>query len=77
MKSPRSRTKINKQWFKQQAREQNLENGKLLVEKEFKRLGLTNIDLNDYVSSFNVRTLEDLYVGIGCGDIQWKTHHPN
>jgi len=42
----------------------------LLVEKEFKRLGLTNIDLNDYVSSFNVRTLEDLYVGIGCGDIQ-------
>jgi GTP pyrophosphokinase len=68
VKSPRSRTKI-KQWFKQQAREQNLENGKLLVEKEFKRLGLTNIDLNDYVSSFNVRTLEDLYVGIGCGDI--------
>ncbi len=68
VKSGRSRAKI-KQWFKQQAREQNLEHGKLLVEKEFKRLGLTNIDLNDYVSSFNVRTLEDLYVGIGTGDI--------
>ncbi len=68
VKSPRSRAKI-KQWFKQQAREQNLEHGKLLVEKEFKRLGLTSIDLEDYVSSFNVRTLEDLYVGIGCGDI--------
>ena len=68
VKSGRSRAKI-KQWFKQQAREQNLEHGKLLVEKEFKRLGLTNIDLNEYVSSFNVRTLEDLYVGIGTGDI--------
>ncbi len=68
VKSSRSRGKI-KQWFKQQAREQNLEHGKLLVEKEFKRLGLTSIDLNDYVSGFNVRTLDDLYVGIGCGDI--------
>ena len=68
VKSSRSRSKI-KQWFKQQAREQNLEHGKLLIEKEFKRLGLTNIDLDDYVSSFNVRTLDDLYVGIGCGDI--------
>ena len=68
VKSSRSRAKI-KQWFKQQAREQNLEHGKLIIEKEFKRLGLTNIDLEDYVSSFNVRTLDDLYVGLGCGDI--------
>mgnify|MGYP001282614054 FL=1 len=68
VKSGRSRSKI-KQWFKQQAREQNLEHGKLLIEKEFKRLGLTDIDLNEYVASFNVRTLEDLFVGIGCGDI--------
>lgn len=68
VKSSRSRAKI-KQWFKQQAREQNLEHGKLLVEKEFKRLGLSNIDLNEYVGSFNVRTLDDLFVGIGCGDI--------
>ena len=68
VKSGRTRAKI-KQWFKQQAREQNLEHGKLLVEKEFKRLGLNGIDLNDYVASFNVRSLEDLYVGIGSGDI--------
>lgn len=68
VKSSRSRAKI-KQWFKQQAREQNLEHGRLLIEKEFKRLGLTDINLNDYAASFNVRTVDDLYVGIGTGDI--------
>jgi len=68
VKSPRTRAKI-KQWFKQQDREQNLEHGKLIVEKEFKRLGITQIDLNQFLDDFHVKTLDDLYVGIGCGDI--------
>ncbi|MFZ3069814.1 MAG: bifunctional (p)ppGpp synthetase/guanosine-3',5'-bis(diphosphate) 3'-pyrophosphohydrolase [Anaerolineaceae bacterium] len=68
VKSARSRSKI-KQWFKQQDREQNLDHGKLVVEKEFKRLGLGQIDLNEFLDDFHVKTLDDLYVGIGCGDI--------
>jgi len=68
VKSARTRSKI-KQWFKQQDREQNLEHGKLLIEKEFKRLGIGQIDLLEFLDYFHVRTLDDLYVGIGCGDI--------
>ena len=68
VKSNRTRSKI-KQWFKQQDREQNLEHGKMTIEKEFKRLGIGQVDLNQFVDEFHVKTLDDLYVGIGCGDI--------
>lgn len=68
VRSTRSRAKI-RQWFKQQDRDQNLEHGKLLIEKEFKRLGLSGVDLPQMLPSFNLKTLDDLYVGIGCGDI--------
>jgi GTP pyrophosphokinase len=68
VKSTRTRSKI-KQWFKQQDRDQNLEHGKLIIEKEFKRLGIAQVDLNQFVEEFHIKTLEDLYVGIGCGDI--------
>jgi GTP pyrophosphokinase len=66
--SNRSRSKI-KQWFKLQDRGQNLEHGKLLIEKEFKRLGIEDFDLNSLLGAFSVKTIEDLYVGVGCGDI--------
>lgn len=68
VRSSRSRSKI-KQWFKQQDREQNLEHGKILIEKEFKRLGLDDVDLNLFLGTFSVKTINDLYVGVGCGDI--------
>lgn len=68
IKSARSRQKI-KLWFKQQDRGQNLEHGKLLVEKEFKRLGLLQMDLETFCVGFNVKTVDDLYIGIGCSDI--------
>jgi len=68
VKSSRSRSKI-KQWFKQQNREQNLEHGKLLVEKELKRLGLEGVDLNQLIANFGFKSVDDLFVGIGCGDI--------
>jgi len=68
IKSAKSRSKI-RQWFKLQDREQNLLHGKEALEREFKRLGVTQYDLNDFVSVFNVRSVDDLYVGIGSGDI--------
>jgi GTP pyrophosphokinase len=68
VKTSRARSKI-KQWFKLQDRELNLSQGRLLLEKEFKRLGLKQVDLEILVKDFNVKTLDDLYVGIGCGDI--------
>lgn len=64
----RARSKI-KQWFKRQDRELNLEQGKNILEKEFKRLGMKNVDLEQVLPEFNIKTVEDLYVAIGCGDI--------
>lgn len=68
IKSSKSKSKI-RQWFKLQDREQNLLNGKELLEREFKRLGITQFDLSDFLNAFNVRTIDDLYVGIGSGDL--------
>jgi len=40
VKTSRARTKI-RQWFKRQAREQNISHGKAILDKELRRLGLT------------------------------------
>ncbi len=68
VRTSRARAKI-KQWFKKQDRESNLTQGRAILEKEFKRLGLKNVDLSDYLDDLNVKSIEDLYVAIGCGDI--------
>jgi len=68
VKTNRARSKI-KQWFKLQDREMNLTQGKIILEKEFKRLGLKQIDFEILVNEFNVKTIDDFYVGVGCGDI--------
>lgn len=68
VRTSRARSKI-KQWFKRQDRELNLTQGKAIFEKEFKRLGLKNIDLEAILPELGVKTSDDLYVAIGCGDI--------
>lgn len=68
VKSSRSRAKI-RQWFKQQDRDQNLAHGKLLIEKEFKRLGVSDIDVEALAAQFNVKSLDDFYVAVGYDDI--------
>ena len=68
VRTSRARSKI-KQWFKRQDRELNLSHGKAILEKEFKRLGLKNIDLEEILPELTVKTTDDLYVAIGCGDI--------
>lgn len=64
----RARSKI-RQWFKWQDREQNLTQGKALLDREFRRLGISGIDLEKLARQFESKNVEELYVGIGCGDI--------
>lgn len=68
VKTQRARSKI-RQWFKKQDRELNLEQGKSILEKEFKRLGLSSYDLDKLAEVLDYRSLDDLYVGLGCGDL--------
>ena len=68
IKTERARSKI-RQWFKIQNRDINLNQGKALLEKEIRRLGLVDINLEELAKSFDFKSEEDLFVGIGCGDL--------
>ncbi len=64
----RGRSKI-KQWFKKLDYDQNVTQGKLLLEREFRRLGLTEIDTTQLMLEFDLHDQEDFYQAIGCGDV--------
>jgi GTP pyrophosphokinase len=68
VKTQRAKAKI-RYWFKKQAREQNINQGRDLLEKELRRLGVGDINLEQMARQFDFRAVEDLYVGIGCGDV--------
>ncbi|GAP06735.1 (p)ppGpp synthetase, RelA/SpoT family [Anaerolinea thermolimosa] len=67
VKTQRARAKI-RSWFKWQDREQNLTQGKNILDRELRRLGI-EIDIEKLARAFDFRTPEELYVAIGCGDI--------
>ncbi len=68
VKTQRARSKI-RAWFKKQDREQNLTQGKAMFEKELRRLGIADVDVEKLAQDFDFKNAEDLYVAIGCGDI--------
>ncbi len=68
VRTSRARAKI-KQWFKRQDRESNLIQGKAILEKDFKRLSLKNVLLEEIISDLGMKSVDDLLVAIGCGDI--------
>jgi GTP pyrophosphokinase len=64
----RARAKI-RHWFKRQAREQNITQGKSMLDKELRRLGLAEVNLDRLAREFEYRSIDDLYQAIGCGDL--------
>ncbi|OQY88811.1 MAG: (p)ppGpp synthetase [Anaerolineae bacterium UTCFX2] len=68
VKTQRARGKI-RQWFKKQAREKNASMGKIMLDKELRRLGLTDTNLDRLAREFDLKSIEDLYVAIGTGDL--------
>lgn len=64
----RAKNKI-RQWYRRQAREQNMMQGKALLEKELRRLGLMDVNLERLAREFDYKSTEDLYVAIGTGDL--------
>lgn len=68
--SGRARAKINA-WFRKQSREKNLEAGKDILENELHKIGATFKDAQQYaLKRFNVNSLDELYIGIGSGDLR-------
>jgi GTP pyrophosphokinase len=71
VKTQRARSKI-RQWFKIQDRDLNISQGKAMLEKEFHRLGLSNIKFEDLKKSFEFKELNDFFESIGNGDLSLR-----
>ncbi len=74
VKSSEARNKI-KHWFKKERREENIEKGKEMIEREVRRNGFQMRDflktewLETILKRLTVRTLDDLYASVGYGGI--------
>lgn len=67
----RARAKVA-HWFKTQARDQNVEAGKDMIVREFKRLALnaTHMDLEQIATYLKFSSEEDLCAAVGAGDLR-------
>ena len=74
IKSSTAKNKIQA-WFKKNLREENVEKGKDLIEKEIKRIGMDHAELfkNEFVQGamnrYKFNSLEDMYASVGFGAI--------
>nr|WP_246064793.1 bifunctional (p)ppGpp synthetase/guanosine-3',5'-bis(diphosphate) 3'-pyrophosphohydrolase [Lysobacter lycopersici] len=66
--SPRSREKV-RGWFHKLDRARNVQDGRELLEKELRRLGLLQHDLAPVLSRFNVAAVDELQVLVALGDV--------
>ncbi|MBR1483813.1 MAG: bifunctional (p)ppGpp synthetase/guanosine-3',5'-bis(diphosphate) 3'-pyrophosphohydrolase [Ruminococcus sp.] len=77
-KTASAKSKI-RQWFKHEKRDENIAEGRAMIEREFKRQGM-NLSEDEYAGFFRsvavkkqYNTLDDFYAAIGYGGIQlWK-----
>ncbi len=74
VQSSSARNKIL-QWFKKEDREENIERGKELIQKEIKRIGMHEEDLNkqEYIDQamerYKYGNINDMYAAVGFGAI--------
>ncbi len=68
VKTSRARSKI-RQWFKRQNRDENIVQGREVLERELKRLGLDETPFDQIARKFNFDKVDDLMAAIGGGDI--------
>ncbi|KAE8437626.1 GTP diphosphokinase [Vreelandella piezotolerans] len=69
VRTSRARAKIQA-WFKHQARDQNLDEGRTLFEREMRRLDVEGLDLAKLVKAVNYQNADDMYAALGAGDLR-------
>lgn len=65
----RARAKA-KHWFKLQDRDQNIHDGKVIINREFHRLAIGSVDYHKLAEQVNLKTAEDIFAAIGAGDLR-------
>lgn len=68
VRGARARSKV-RQWFRRESHDENLLQGRELVEADLKRLGLMVADLQAVPIRFNFNSVDDLYAAVGNGDL--------
>ncbi|MFT3791355.1 MAG: bifunctional (p)ppGpp synthetase/guanosine-3',5'-bis(diphosphate) 3'-pyrophosphohydrolase [Rudaea sp.] len=64
----RARAKV-RAWFKKIDQDVNLAAGREILEREFKRLALHNVDLDSLPARFHYKTLDEFLIALALGDI--------
>ncbi|MFT6103434.1 MAG: GTP pyrophosphokinase [Granulosicoccus sp.] len=64
----RAKAKV-RQWFGEQARDQNVADGRAVLDKELRRLGIKDVDFEALLKLLKQKTLDDLYAHVGSGDV--------
>jgi len=68
VRTQRAKAKI-RSWFVKQAREQNINQGRQLLDRELHRLGIGEVNQEQLARSLENRSVEDMLIGLGTGDI--------
>ena len=68
LRTSRARAKVH-YWFRSQAREYNIDTGRHLLDKAFKRLALTSVDYQRIARKVQCNSVEDMYAAVGAGEI--------
>jgi len=68
LKTSSARAKVRR-WLKQQDHEAHVTQGRVVLEREHRRLGLSEINIAELAKRFKMRRPEDLLAAVGRGDI--------
>ena len=68
LNTPRAKEKV-RAWFRRLDHDRNVAAGKEVLEKELKRVALHDADLSPVPSRFNLKTVDDLLVAVGIGEV--------
>lgn len=69
LKTARARAKAL-QWFKKQDRDQNIQEGRETLERDLKRLGIDNLNLENLAHALKITKVDDMLASLGSGDIK-------
>ncbi len=68
VRTQRAKSKI-RQWFKKEDYQQNLGQGRLLLERELQRLGLTQVNFESMARDLGFKTPDEMFIDLGTGDL--------
>ncbi len=68
IKTQRAKSKI-RQWFKEENHQQNLSQGRLLLERELQRLGIPEANFEKMARDLGIKSPDEMFVDLGTGDL--------